>query len=422
MRVLHLNYSDLFGGAAISVFRLNKALKQINDLESNIKVSEKISSDKNIIGPKSSVHIALNILKKRFSFQIKKLLKIKGKYYKGLDSCSIAILPTKIKKEIKNLNPDILHLHWINNEMISIKEIGEINIPKIWTFADMWPFCGAEHYTFENRFEAGYFKNNKPINQKGFDLNKWVWERKKKNWKNKFQIVCISNWLSDMAKKSALFKDFDIQTIPCCIDCEEWKPIEKYLAKKILGIDEKSKVLFFSASNGTDDYRKGFDIVKEIIKDKFYKENNITLFVLGKISKKDLEEISLNVKVKNLDNFYYGNSLILRLIYSSSDVFLIPSRLEAFGQTVIEAGACETPAIGFANTGVADTIEHRKTGYLAKYLDYNDFSNGIKWTLNEVLSQNDIGKIARLRVKEKFSYELVSNQYYELYKKLKNNN
>ena len=98
------------------------------------------------------------------------------------------------------------------------------------------------------------------------------------------------------------------------------------------------------------------------------------------------------------------------------------SKLEAFGQTVIEAGACETPAIGFANTGVADTIEHRKTGYLAKYLDYNDFSNGIKWTLNEVLNQNDIGKIARLRVKEKFSYELVSSQYYELYKKLKNNN
>ena len=96
---------------------------------------------------------------------------------------------------------------------------------------------------------------------------------------------------------------------------------------------------------------------------------------------------SLNVKVKNLDNFYYGNSLILRLIYTSSDVFLIPSRLEAFGQTVIEAGACETPAIGFANTGVADTIEHRKTGYLAKYLDYYDFSNGIKWTLNEVLNR-----------------------------------
>ena len=70
-------------------------------------------------------------------------------------------------------------MHWINNEFISIKEIGKINIPIVWTFYDMWPFCGAEHYTFEKRYINGYENSNKPIENNGVDLNKIIWEQKK---------------------------------------------------------------------------------------------------------------------------------------------------------------------------------------------------------------------------------------------------
>ena len=36
--------------------------------------------------------------------------------------------------------------------MISIKDISKIDIPLVWTFHDMWPFCGGEHFTENNRF------------------------------------------------------------------------------------------------------------------------------------------------------------------------------------------------------------------------------------------------------------------------------
>ena len=64
-----------------------------------------------------------------------------------------------------------------------------------------------------------------------------------------------------------------------------------------------------------------------------------------------------------------GNSLILRKLYSAADLLLMPSTLEAFGQTAIEAGSCNIPTVGFMNTGVQESIIHKKTGYIAKFSD-----------------------------------------------------
>jgi len=43
----------------------------------------------------------------------------------------------------------------------------------------MWVFCGAEHYTEEYRWRERYFVNNRPAYESGFDLNRWVWNRKR---------------------------------------------------------------------------------------------------------------------------------------------------------------------------------------------------------------------------------------------------
>ena len=67
---------------------------------------------------------------------------------------------------------------------------------------------------------------------------------------------------------------------------------------------------------------------------------------------------------------------------------LLPSKLEAFGQIGLGSLACKTPVISFKGTGPEHMIEHKKNGYLANYLNKNDFLNGINWYLN--LSSNQI--------------------------------
>ena len=41
-----------------------------------------------------------------------------------------------------------------------------------------------------------------------------------------------------MVQKSLLFRDFDVSTIPPCIEEKEWTPLEKNASRKILEIDD----------------------------------------------------------------------------------------------------------------------------------------------------------------------------------------
>ena len=75
-----------------------------------------------------------------------------------------------ISKLIKQTKPDLVHLHWIGNEMMSMKQISKINKPLVWTMLDMWPFTGCEHYTFDKRFISGYNSNNRPNFENGLSV------------------------------------------------------------------------------------------------------------------------------------------------------------------------------------------------------------------------------------------------------------
>ncbi|MEK8130992.1 glycosyltransferase family 1 protein [Paenibacillus filicis] len=67
----------------------------------------------------------------------------------------------------------------------------------------------------------------------------------------------------------------------------------------------------------------------------------------------------------------------LRELYAAADVFLFPSATETFGNVVLEAMASGTPVIGAAAGGVADSIEHGKTGLLCVPGDTADFARAV---------------------------------------------
>ena len=61
-------------------------------------------------------------------------------------------------------------------------------------------------------------------------------EKKIKHWKNPIQIVAVSNWLAECAKRSEIMKDWPITTIPNCLNTDIWKPVDKVFARKLLGL------------------------------------------------------------------------------------------------------------------------------------------------------------------------------------------
>lgn len=409
MRIVHLNYSDQIGGAATSVMRLHKALlkKKIN---SKIFVSEKTTQEKNVISEKSTLHLIFNLLKKAFLRNIRKLSSSKN-----ISTFSMNLIKGITFNKIKCFKPQIINIHWISNEMISLKEISKINIPVVWTLVDMWLFCGGEHYTTEKRYIKGYLKHNRINTEKGFDLNRYIWNKKKKYINKNIKIICISEWLAKEAKKSKLLKNFDIEVINCTIDTNLWKPINKIEAKKILGLNTKKKLILFGATGGISDKRKGFKYILRALNENKLKKEQFDIMIFG-------EQENTGLKFKNRKIYFkkgsfYGNDTALRVFYSAADLLVAPSELEAFGQVASEAGACETPCVSFKNTGFEDVIDHKKSGYLANYKDQNDLTNGILWCLKN-LKKLKLGKKARKNVIKKFSNEVISKKYLKIYKDL----
>ena len=147
-------------------------------------------------------------------------------------------------KQIYEIAPDIIHLHWVQGGALSIKEISKIKKPIVWTLHDMWPFSGAEHYSDNSeRYKEGYKRYNRPDGESGFDLNRWVWKRKKKYWDKieNLTIVAPSNWMADCARESALFKDRRIEVVHVGLDHNLYRPVDKAIARDILNIPQEKK-------------------------------------------------------------------------------------------------------------------------------------------------------------------------------------
>lgn len=406
MKILHVGYSDILGGAAIAMNRLHKAMLSCG-LNSEVLVLKKINNDLKVIGADNKSEVFLNEIKIKLARQKKYFYRSDSK-----NSHSLNIFNSNIVKKIEKINPDIVNLHWINNELISIKQISKIKLPIVWTFLDMWPMCGGEHYVSDERYIKGYDELEKRKDERGIDLNKFLWKQKKKYLVKKINhIVCISEWLKKKAEISYLFKNKKIFNIPCTINNDEWRPIDKQQARKELGLPEKKKIYLFISTNGEKDKRKGYQFINNYFKNK--KENNNLLIKIG-----DHKEKNFDFEI-NLNTFFHGDHKKLKIYYSACDILLSPSTLEAFGQVAIEAASCGVPTIGFKNTGLEESVSHLKTGYLANYLDQNDFNIGLdflskKIDENQKYFYNNCIKF----VNDKFKNSLVVNQYKDIYESI----
>jgi glycosyltransferase involved in cell wall biosynthesis len=326
---------------------------------------------------------------------------------------SPAIFPSSWSKQVNKSDADIIHLHWVGAEMASVADLGNIKKPVVWTLHDMWGFCGAEHVSWDGRWREGYTRSNRPANEKGFDINRWTWKRKVKHWKEPFNIVAVSKWLADCAQNSFLMKDWPVTTIPNCINTDIWMPVDKSLARNMLGLPIDIPIIAFGTYGANSEYHKGFDLLVEALKNLKSRVKDIELAIFGQVAPKNPPELGFKV------NFigHLHDELSLRLLYSAIDMLVVPSRVEAFGQTATESMACKTPVVAFGATGLLDIVDHKLNGYLAKPFESEDLANGIEYILN-VQNYNQICENARDKVVKEFDSAVVSKKYQDLYYKV----
>jgi len=408
MRVIHVNQSDTIGGAAKAAARIHQALLR-SGVDSRFYVAQSSYGDPTVEMTSSRFDRLVSPVRQRVARALTNRLVTDNPA-----AHEPALFSTNCASRLTHSGTDIAHLHWVSNNMLSIRAIAKLPMPVIWTLHDMWAFCGAEHHTHDDRFKSGYTKDNRPFHESGPDLNRWVWSRKRRLLRRPLQIVTPSNWLANAARESALMSDWPIAVIPNAIDTETWTPMNKTMARMSLGLPESLPLVLFGAMGGSSDLNKGFDLLTTAL-ERLSMGGDLNLKLLAFGGSRPDGNHSLAFPAK-----YFGHlhdDLSLRLLYNAADVLVIPSRLENLPNTGVEALACGTPLVGFDVGGMRDLILHKETGYLARAQDSQDLAEGIRW----VLAQRDqnlsspLSAAARRHAEDRFSAPLIAQQYRRLY-------
>lgn len=411
MKVLHLSHSDGKSGAGIAARRIHEALNNNRHLqESRLNVNRKFNNIPNTFCNENLFHKFIIFTKLYIERLIIRLID-----YSDQNFHSISLFPSKLDSQINNLDFEIVNLHWVHHEMISIESIGRINKPIVWTLHDAWSFSSTSHYPKDN-LKKNSIKNN--YFKKKFILDvidKWCVKRKIKSWDKPIQIVCPSSWLAENARNSFLMKNWKISIIPNPINTRIFRPIKKKEAREILKIPFDEKLLAFGAIDGIKDLRKGGDLLISSLKFLHKINKEFSLITFGK---SDSFFKNLDLDIASYNQGFISSEEHLALIYSAADILIMPSRMESFGQVASESMACGTPVIAFSSTGIKDIIDNNQNGFLINKFNCHKMASKINYLLkNESLMKSFQIKCREKAIKE-WSYEKVSNQYIKLYKTL----
>lgn len=101
-----------------------------------------------------------------------------------------------------------------------------------------------------------------------------------------------------------------------------------------------------------------------------------------------------------------------------ADLFLIPSEMESFGLSALEAMSCEVPVIATNVGGLPEVIEHGKTGFLVDVGDIEAMAELAKKLLKDDELHDKMGKSARQTVLERFNQDKIVSMYEDYYKEI----
>lgn len=407
MNILHIVAGDLNGGAAKGAYWLHCGLKELG-INSNILTNSKTTlNDENIF--------TVNTTNKSKFFDIvrKKIDKFFFQIYSNRQKTpmSLAIVGYDFRKTKLYKEADIIHLHWINGGFVNVKHLSKINKPIVWTMRDMWPLTGGCHVSLDcERYKTGCGQCPQLNSQMYYDLSKFILNRKQRFLPKDIKLVGISNWLSSKAEESYLFRDYDIRTISNNIDTASFFPVDKSVAKQVLGLQTDKKIILCGAAK-PDIYYKGFSQFMSCLD--YLDRSKYFLCFFGQLDEKLVKKLGFEYNCLG----YLNDIISLRLAYCCADVFVAPSMMDAFAKTIAESMACGTPSVCFNATGPKDIITHQEDGYKAAYLNVKDLANGVEWVVNHP-RYDKLCKVARKKTCEQFDNKVIARQYIDLYKEI----
>ncbi len=314
------------------------------------------------------------------------------------------------------ITPDIINLHdvarWL--DLPSFFNSLPAGLPVVWSLHVLLPITGGCIYTGDCEGFTRLCGNCPQLKRPRPHDATHKFFRTKEHWYKKLNLHFVGNseWTTAQARRSSLAKYAkSIRTIHYGLNVEQFKPVNKKVAREALGIAPDKFIIGFACSDFTE-RRKGAHLLMEALKS--FPAKEITLAVFGSglwpQGATDVETLLMGS---------IGSSRLQSLYYSALDVFAMPTKVETFGLVALEAMACETPVVAYPGGGLADVVADGVTGLIEQETgSVAGLVRMLHWMWKHPIERTEMGLAARQRVIEKFSDSLMASRYTKLYQEL----
>jgi glycosyltransferase involved in cell wall biosynthesis len=410
-----MSVTDIKGGAARAAYRLHVGLRQIGH-DSRMLVAEQASTDPNVTTFSQS---RLAPLLRRLRFR---QLSIRHWPYllsrpAGYGPFTGPVSP-RGRSLVKQLpDRDVLNLHRIADLLDYQVFFSSVpsRTPVVWTQHDMNALTGGCAFSRGcARFEQSCGACPQLGSGNPHDLSHHNWRRKAAIYDSipvgRLHIVAPSRWMAGEVAHSSLTSNLPVSVIPYGLDVQAFAPQDRNHARSKLGIPPQARVVLFVAASLTA-RRKGFSFLAEALAHLPDIDNLFLLSIGG--GKPALEAA--------IPHFHLGSiadDRLLAEVYSAADVFAIPSLQDNLPNTVMEALACGTPAVGFAVGGIPEMVRDGITGFTAPSEDVAALRSAILRVLQDADGQDTVRARCREIAVAEYSLEVQARRYATLYEEL----
>lgn len=417
MKVLVVNTSEMAGGAAIAACRLTEALNR-HGVNARMLVRDK-QSDRTTTCVVPSKGFQGMLLKWAFLWERARVWMANRFHQEGLWHVDLGIGGADIVSTPEFREADIIHLHWVNQGFLSLKELRRIlrsGKPVIWTMHDMWPCTAICHHARDcDRFQSHCQECPQLLYPSRRDLSFWVFDRKAAIYpEGNLTFVACSEWLASEARKSRLLAGKEVISIPNTYNHHAFCPGSQEEARRRFTLPKNLRLLLFACQKVTNE-RKGLDYLFEALRSEpiHQWQGRLGLVVVGEMA----EEVAYSVPFPIYRQDYINDEEDMALLYRAVDLFVTPSLEENLPNTIMEAMACATPCVGFDIGGIPEMIDHEKNGYVARYRDAEDLARGINFVLDEE-RYDELSANAAHKAVEAWNEESVVRKHIDLYKRI----
>lgn len=299
-------------------------------------------------------------------------------------------LAAKMAEVIDREKLDILHVHYAMPHAISAilaRDIAEHKIKIVTTLHGTDITVLAADATFKRMIAYG-------INQSD-------------------AVTAVSHDLVRQTKSQLDIKK-DIDVIYNFVNEEEYFKKNRLRLKADYGIKENEKVVIHISN-----FRK-VKRIEDIIAtfEKINQQLDAKLILVGDGPEKSAA-IELVTRLGLTDQvLFLGSQRNISDILSISDLKLLLSVQESFGLAILEAMACEVPAIGTDVGGIPEVITHGETGYIVPLGDTERAAAYAIKLLSDPILLKQFSQNALVSARGKFHSKEIVKQYIELYESL----